>query len=946
MGMGRIAWGLGASLAICAVAQAGPGRWSLAGPAGGNVVAVVVDSSNPDRAIAAGRGGIYRTQDAGDHWQRHEDGLVFSYAQWLRREPTTGVAYVVPNGRELYRGTAAGPWVPTALDLAATDWIRDIAVRHDAGGHLLVATGSGLLRSSSDGGVSMATLAGAGIPADGALVRIEYASATRVYGVLLDETYVLPARVLRSDDAGASWSATAPWPGGGMGWTALLAATPGVPDRVYAAVREELAVSSNGGAAWALCAPLPGADMALTLAPVPGEADRLWVGGTRGLYLSSDGCASWSTRGAGISADGMRPDAISSIALAPGYPAIARLWVGSNNGGLYRSSDDGLSFVPASEGFASHNIRALVAHPAQAGHLWAGHGDATDPSGTVWRSTDGAASWQRSNTGLGALHLRGLAVDPTTAAFPGGPHLYGVGSSLWNGMSPSAYALDGGIYKSTNGGASWSTIDAGLPATYMGTRYIGTVRSAVLDPRSCAFPPVSGPCSTGPLQTVYVTASGRPDMGAGTYAAARIYKSVDAGATWSASETGLPPPQPGSCGHSQIAVPLVIDPADPQTLYLGLSLNWTRDGSCPVPSVANGIFKSSDGGATWVHASNGIPRLGGPGSSNWSSLALALAPSQPHTLYASAYEYDVDGAMRSRVFRSTDAGANWTERSVGVAGQDVRALLVDPLDADIVYAAAAGSGVNGGGVYRSTDGGATWNSFSLGLEGTSVTTLVFDPFEPGRIHAGTSRGVAEYTFVPDDDSDGVPGAVEDAAPHGGDGNQDGVPDSAQPQVASLPGIAAPGGRGNQWVTLWVEQVREGSCARINNMQVVDAVTLPLDQARGPVPTAYADGVLRFDLPDCQRARLHARFHGADHTPAGFGWRNYGPELPGVDASVRWYDFAAATRIAPDTWALELDSSAQGNYRDDPEVISFVGGVGFLDLHLFGSGFEAESDPTR
>ncbi|MFA7488791.1 MAG: hypothetical protein WCY72_12035, partial [Lysobacteraceae bacterium] len=292
-----------------------------------------------------------------------------------------------------------------------------------------------------------------------------------------------------------------------------------------------------------------------------------------------------------------------------------------------------------------------------------------------------------------------------------------------------------------------------------------------------------------------------------------------------------------------------------------------------------------------------------------------------------------------RIFRSDDGGASWTERSVGVVGQDVRHLLVDPVNPDIVYAAGAGGLAAGSGVYRSEDGGLTWDSISLGLEGLSVTTLLFDPHEPARLYAGTVSGVAEYTQVPDDDSDGVPGEIEDQAPNGGDGNFDGVPDSQQSHVASLPGVAGSGARGaDGWVTVWVEAL-EGSCGRINNMEVVAAQDLPADIARGGGATVFDNGVLRFQLPDCQQADVHVRFHGADHSHPAFGWRNYGPRVPGDTISIGWYDFADASRTASDTWTLRLRTGEPGDWFDNGEVIRFVGGAGYLDLSLFADGFE-------
>ena len=341
-----------------------------------------------------------------------------------------------------------------------------------------------------------------------------------------------------------------------------------------------------------------------------------------------------------------------------------------------------------------------------------------------------------------------------------------------------------------------------------------------------------------------------------------------------------------------------------------------------------------------MHASNGLMRLGDATSSHASVLTLALAPSQPQRLYAAAWYADEEYSMISRIYRSDDGGATWVERSVGVIGQDVRALMVDPANADIVYAAAAGSGVGRGGVYRSTDGGMTWDSISIGIEGIPATTLIFDPHQPGRLYAGTASGVAEYTHVPDDDSDGVPGNIEDGAPNGGDGNGDGVPDSEQSHVASLPGLSSTRGGTGAWVTVWVEPVTNGGvCQRINNMQVLDPASLPADIARGPDATEYADGVVRFDLPDCQHADVHVRFHGTDHSDPRFTWRNYGPTQPGNVDSLGWYGFTAASRSAPDTWTFRLQAGETGDWFGNGEVIRFVGGVGFLDLSLFSNDFE-------
>src|SRR5690606_24999827 len=117
----------------------------------------------------------------------------------------------------------------------------------------------------------------------------------------------------------------------------------------------------------------------------------------------------------------------------------------------------------------------------------------------------------------------------------------------------------------------------------------------------------------------------------------------------------------------------------------------------------------------------------------------------PQTVYAAVVNLYSNPQIGS-VYKSTNGGADWTEASTGIAGQDVRALFIDPTDAsgDTIYAGTGGGGANPGGVYRSTNGGATWNSYSLGLPAYSATSLAMPARAtgaPARILAGTNAGV-------------------------------------------------------------------------------------------------------------------------------------------------------------------------------------------------------------
>jgi photosystem II stability/assembly factor-like uncharacterized protein len=168
------------------------------------------------------------------------------------------------------------------------------------------------------------------------------------------------------------------------------------------------------------------------------------------------------------------------------------------------------------------------------------------------------------------------------AASPAQPGLLYAGSS------------DGsGLYRSEDGGASWVRVSRGLDV------FVTTV---LADPQAPA--------------TVYVLAN------------SRLWKSLDAGATW----TAAPPPK------RQVGIEsLAIDPRTPAILYAG---------------TTSGVWKSADGGATWKKLPAG----------DGDFTAIAVDPSSPSTVYALALS-------GGRLLRSADSGATWAERGAGLTGR-------------------------------------------------------------------------------------------------------------------------------------------------------------------------------------------------------------------------------------------------------------------------------------
>lgn len=154
---------------------------------------------------------------------------------------------------------------------------------------------------------------------------------------------------------------------------------------------------------------------------------------------------------------------------------------------------------------------------------------------------------------------------------------------------------------------------------------------------------------------------------------------------------------------------LVVSPQSPQTIYVG--------------ARGSGVWKTTDGGASWKPVTDSLPTLTVSG--------LAIAPSQPQRVYL---------ATPQGIFRTDDGGASWPQVNTmltNVLAIDGGAMLVHPSNPNQVFANTCGSATTGG-VQRSDDGGVTWRAVLVGNCGTG---LVMDAQNPQKMEAAlTSPG--------------------------------------------------------------------------------------------------------------------------------------------------------------------------------------------------------------
>lgn len=298
--------------------------------------------------------------------------------------------------------------------------------------------------------------------------------------------------------------------------------------------------------------------------------------------------------------------------------------------------------------------------PARGGRSVAVHGSTSRPQeywmGTtgngVWKTTDAGANWQPASDKYfgGTVGAIGVAESNPDIVYVGGGETHIRGNT----------SHGDGLWKTTDGGKTWT--EMGLRAT----RHIARVRVHPSNP-----------------DIVYVGALGHafgpnPERG--------VFKTTDGGKTWAKILF-----RNDSTGISD----LIMDPTDPNTLYAAFWHAYRTPWMLNSGGPGGGIFKTTDGGATWreITANKGLPRgvLG--------KIGIAVSPANPRRVWA-IIEADSGG-----LYRSDDAGATWSwinkDRSLRQRAWYYSKIYADPKDTNVVY----GLNVQ---FFRSTDGGKTF----------------------------------------------------------------------------------------------------------------------------------------------------------------------------------------------------------------------------------------------
>lgn len=242
-----------------------------------------------------------------------------------------------------------------------------------------------------------------------------------------------------------------------------------------------------------------------------------------------------------------------------------------------------------------------------------------------------------------------------------------------------------GIFKTTDGGTTWTRLRLGFKCGVQKTGYSQIFDIAIdpTNPQVLYASTINGPGPATPH--TFPSASGG------------VYKSTDGGLTWIQKNEGL---------TNTYVTYVLIDSTNPNRLYAGVGgLKASFTGS-PQSFYDGGIWVSNNGGDSWAPLT--IP----PGVGTNIIIDMVLRGSNQRTIYASTQLHGSDAAVAYGLIRSTDGGQTWA--IVNPPGQTISGFDVFRGDPNIIYGHDMS---NSRRVHKSTDGGNTWTQLNAGFYG-------------------------------------------------------------------------------------------------------------------------------------------------------------------------------------------------------------------------------------
>jgi photosystem II stability/assembly factor-like uncharacterized protein len=727
--------------------------WRTTGPPGGDVRALVVDPSNPDRFYFGTLDGqIYTSSDGGRQWQ-----LLYNFGK-----PKLFVDHIIVdprNPRVLYVGAhrhdqpggffkstdGGATWKESAQ--LKNEALHSLAQSESNPDTLIAGTFNTIFRSDNAGD-TWKQLPTSNVPG---LLHVEsLAIDPRTTDTIYAGTFYLP---YKSVDGGQTWKSVR---NGMIDDSDIFAIDidPRDANHVIASACSGIYESKNGGESWRKVQGIPSQSRRTrAIMQHPSVAGIVFAGTTEGFWRSEKGgdADSWMVTTS-------RQLEINSIAVHPSRPDM--VYIGTNNYGVMVSNDGGKSFTPTNGGFSGRFAYTILADRETPNRIYASTINTATGGGFLFVSNDNGESWRPSMRSMPSRLITYAIVQDTRNA-----DLLYLGTNL-------------GVYRSIDRGASWAPVWApNAPDKKKTTAKRGARPTRTTAARRASAPKTSDETILE-VQQALLNAGyhlGEPDgkTGPATVAAVKKFQTdrhlpvtgkLDSitlavlgigsgGGTETAERSNLiladavnalvhtidvETQQPGYLAATSTGLYRSLDPNkgwqklsygdfDPRTTCISTNLKTPETIFVGTPN--SGVLVSRDSGKTWRKV-NGIPH-------DVPVNTIVQDPQRPDYIYV---------GTKQALFMSHDGGATWSRRGGDLPFGDFTSILVNPRNGDEIFAGNAYQITDiGGGVYRSVNAGKSWARIDpkgRRLPSQRIWALAFDAHDQNVLFVGShSAGV-------------------------------------------------------------------------------------------------------------------------------------------------------------------------------------------------------------
>ena len=522
--------------------------------------------------------------------------------------------------------------------------------------------------------------------------------------------------ILKSIDGGATWTQSLNWSyEDGTGVQDLLI-NPQNSNSVYAATKDGLFQTTDGGSTWQN---IHNMSMAVDIEMHPRDTNIVFIshgnfnGTVSGVYRSMNGGNSFQLLSNGIPTNYTGKTMISISPRSPDiiYASVANAFVSL---GLYKSNDGGDSWA---------NVNSTDVARYQG---WYSHDVAVNPNNEDEIIYVGVDAYRSLDGGF-TLSQEGFWDHWYLGKVPvGGPE--GPGDYVHADIHMAKYhptdsnvvflATDGGLFVSLDNGDNWEGRNAGLQTQQFYANFSNSMTDSLLamggmqDNATAiydgtdAWKRVIG--GDGMSTAIDPT---NDNIIYGSWQFLNIRKSTDGGSNFYNVS-----PSNAMSEQSIFSGPYELAPSNPSTIYAG----------------AQSLFRSDNGGLNWHIAVNSFA------DSGRSIQTIAVAPNNPDLLYFSSIPFDLNSLVRPSLRKSINGGNSY-QYIYGLPNRPIPDIAFDPINDSIVYLVLSGFGTDH--VYKTIDAGANWSSMSAGLPDVPTNSIVVDPQNPDFVYVGSDAGV-------------------------------------------------------------------------------------------------------------------------------------------------------------------------------------------------------------